>query len=77
MIVWGGQGGGVSRNEGGIYDPSTDAWSATSMSGVPAPRRRAGAVWTGTRLVVWGGFDGTSYFDSGGQLRFWSEYRKN
>jgi len=26
---------------------------------------------------VWGGFDGASAVDSGGQLRFWSEYRKN
>ena len=36
--------------------------AATGMAG----RFTHAAVWTGTEMVVWGGFDNTSYFDDGG-----------
>ena len=37
-----------------VYDPATDVWSALPKA--PA-RGRTGAiaVWTGSRLIVWGG----------------------
>ena len=53
-IVWGGSfDGGV--NTGGRYDPATDTWRLTSISGAPSPRQGHTAVWTGSRMIVWGG----------------------
>jgi hypothetical protein len=63
MIVW----GGYSRNDnhttypetGGRYDPMTDSWVETSTgSGVPTGRSHHTAVWTGSEMIVWGGFPG-------------------
>jgi N-acetylneuraminic acid mutarotase len=60
MIVWGGDPDGPYYpgilNTGGRYDPATDAWTPTS-TGLNVPSARVGhtAVWTGTRMIVWGG----------------------
>jgi len=72
MIVW----GGFSQitpplgdvNTGAIYNPATDAWTATSLAGAPARREGAQSVWTGDRLIVWGGYDlaNAKYLNSGG-----------
>ena len=58
MIVWGGLGNGQYNwpTMGGRYDPSTDSWSTTSTTDVPSGRIRATAVWTGSEMIVWGGF---------------------
>jgi galactose oxidase-like protein len=56
MVVWGGFAGAFEpTNIGGIYDPSRDVWRATSMEGAPAGRSRHAMVWTGSRVIVWGG----------------------
>jgi N-acetylneuraminic acid mutarotase len=62
MIIWGGlgtdpiTGDAVALNTGGLYDPLTGSWSATSTGAhVPAPRTDHTAVWTGTKMIVWGG----------------------
>jgi hypothetical protein len=59
MIVWGGVGlvNGHSTlfNDGGRYDPATDTWTATRIAGAPSPRYLQSAVWTGTRMIIWGG----------------------
>lgn len=69
MIVWGGttSTGGMSgrTNSGGRYNPATDTWTAMSTSGAPEPREHHAAVWTGTRMIVWGGF-GTELLNTGG-----------
>jgi hypothetical protein len=57
MIVWG---GAVPEMEevtatGGVYDPATETWTPTSTTGAPSARRGHTAVWTGTRMLVWGG----------------------
>src|SRR5256884_1990548 len=60
MIVWGGyfeDNGFQELNTGGLYDPSTDSWTATSIINVPSERARHTAVWTGSEMIVWGGFD--------------------
>jgi N-acetylneuraminic acid mutarotase len=60
MIVWGGF-GSVSQtvsNTGGVYDPIANTWAATNVAGVPSARQRHTGVWTGSRLIVWGGTDG-------------------
>jgi len=54
MIVWGGSSGGV-LNTGGVYDPDTDTWTATSTTNAPTGRYDHTAVWTGSRMIVWGG----------------------
>jgi len=65
MIVWGGESRGTTRslyNSGGRYDPSTDGWTMTSVgANVPTPRTVHTAVWTGTKMIVWGGYDGISF----------------
>jgi len=58
MIVWGGMffdGGSIYINTGGIYDPSNDSWALISMLNAPSARYLHTAVWTGTKMVVWGG----------------------
>jgi N-acetylneuraminic acid mutarotase len=58
MIIWGGTSsttGVPSMNTGGRYDPTTDQWSAVTLTGAPSARFRQTAVWTGNRMVVWGG----------------------
>ena len=72
MIVWGGYSGTQDRflNTGGRYDPSTNHWSATSTVNAPSPRevsQATGAVWTGTEMIVWGGYDGTFALNTGGR----------
>jgi hypothetical protein len=60
MIVWGGEeqapAGGVARSMGARYDPSTDTWTLLAAAGAPAYRTRHTAVWTGTEMLVWGGW---------------------
>jgi N-acetylneuraminic acid mutarotase len=72
MIIWGGFGGDVYPifdflNTGGIYDPSTDTWVAeTTTVGAPSPRESHTAVWTGSKLIVWGGSHFPDVLDTGG-----------
>ena len=56
MIVWGGENlTGYGLNTGGRYNPSTDSWTATSLTNAPAARADHTAVWTGSEMIVWGG----------------------
>lgn len=58
MITWGGCTGAhefCTTNGGGRYNPATDSWTPTSTVGTPDPRRKHGAVWTGSDMIVWGG----------------------
>lgn len=68
MVVWGGY--GVTspnyQDSGGLYDPLDDTWSATSTIGVPAGRVQHTAVWSGSAMLVWGGF-GFGFRDDGGR----------
>src|SRR6266403_348402 len=41
---------------GGIYDPITDSWTATSTIVAPAGRQFHTAVWSGSQMIVWGGW---------------------
>src|SRR5438552_5459014 len=44
-----------------------DTWTATSTTSAPAGRYLHTAVWTGTEMIVWGGTDGSSFFNTGGR----------
>ena len=68
MIVWGGHSSELGMvNTGGRYDPASDSWLPTSI-GISVPSSREGhtAVWTGSRMIIWGGDDATGYLNSGG-----------
>jgi N-acetylneuraminic acid mutarotase len=73
MIVWGGYFFDFAPrylNTGGKYNPSTDSWTATSTTNAPPARSQHTAVWTGSEMVVWGGYfyDGSQHFlNTGGR----------
>ena len=78
MIVWGGRGctdqscqTTTYLDTGAKYSPSTNSWAATVTTNAPARRDGHTAVWTGSEMIVWGGFffDGLHdhYLDTGGR----------
>jgi N-acetylneuraminic acid mutarotase len=73
LIVWGGCTDdptcGDSTFTGGQYDPSTNSWVATELTGAPNARGKTKGVWTGTELIVWGGFtdDSSTFTNTGGR----------
>jgi hypothetical protein len=70
MIVWGGYDGvpGVPSGTGGIYDPATETWTPTSTVGAPSGRAEHTAVWTGSKMIVWGGWPGGSTVEGTGGI---------
>ena len=57
MIIWGGgDRNGFEFNTGGRYNPSRDSWVATSTTNAPTARGLHTAVWTGSEMIVWGGY---------------------
>jgi N-acetylneuraminic acid mutarotase len=75
MIIWGGIvpfniDPAFYTNTGGKYDPSTDSWMASSKINAPTGRYFHTAVWSGTEMIVWGGYsyDGVDhYWNTGGR----------
>ncbi|MBI1745645.1 MAG: hypothetical protein HYR55_03555 [Acidobacteria bacterium] len=69
MIVWGGLAfpPTIYFNTGGRYNPTTDTWAATSLSGVPSTRYSHTAVWTETEMIIWGGDVYPTFFNTGGR----------
>ena len=51
-------------------------WTATTTTGAPTGRNYHTAVWTGLKMIVWGGYDGTQV-NTGGQWFSPSYYVKN
>jgi N-acetylneuraminic acid mutarotase len=69
MIVWGGAFccPGISFDTGGRYNPRTDNWKPTSTANVPLARQYQSAVWTGDKMIIWGGLSYPSpYLNTGG-----------
>jgi hypothetical protein len=69
MFVWGGKGGGVLAT-GGLYDPATNTWTATSTTDAPPGAYDATAVWDDVDhvVIVWGGVGaGGTLLSSGGR----------
>jgi N-acetylneuraminic acid mutarotase len=70
MIVWGGyywDGNYHYFQSGGRYNPSTDSWTPTSTSDAPSARNLHTAVWSGTEMIVWGGFGDSGDLNTGGK----------
>jgi N-acetylneuraminic acid mutarotase len=65
MLVWGGQNSEQPVNnptcnqlqlaDGAAYDPVGDTWTPIPSAGSPGRRFGHSAIWTGDRMVVWGG----------------------
>ena len=63
MIIWGGFSGApsfVALNDGAKYNPQTNTWTPVTAVAQPAARLSHTAVWTGTEMIVWGGFSCTA-----------------
>ncbi len=62
LIVWGGlshgKQGAAPLGDGAILDLRTRTWRRMAAQGAPSPRFSPVVVWTGTRLIVWGGATG-------------------
>jgi N-acetylneuraminic acid mutarotase len=56
-----------SHGTGGRYVPSTDNWTATRTGSAPSARNEHTAIWTGSEMVVWGGFDSVTHLSTGGR----------
>jgi N-acetylneuraminic acid mutarotase len=66
MDVWGGQNDAVVQlNTGGRYNPNTDAWTTMSTLAAPTGRRYHTGIWSGSELIIWGGWNSVD-LDSGG-----------
>jgi N-acetylneuraminic acid mutarotase len=64
MIVWGGE----PRNApatGGRYNPSTNSWSTVTTTNAVETRSYHSTVWTGSKMIVWGGLGLKSCINSG------------
>ena len=44
-----------------------DSWTATSTTNAPTPRSSHTAVWTGSEMIVWGGYGDAGYVNTGGR----------
>jgi N-acetylneuraminic acid mutarotase len=69
MILWGGRDENSNFvSQGFAYDPNAGAgsrWEPISTSGQPTPRTTT-AIWTGSKMIVFGGEDGGIPLDDGG-----------
>ena len=68
MIVWGGQDGDTPprfNGTGARYDDATATWFTLAKGGAPADRSHHTAIWTGSKMIVWGG-TGSADFATGG-----------
>lgn len=60
LVVWGGEAADPilgPQSDGGLYDPAKDAWTPMNLANAPSPRTRPVTVWTGAKMLVWGGQD--------------------
>jgi hypothetical protein len=58
---------------GGRYNPIADAWRPTSTINAAPERENHTAVWTGSKMIVWGGNDLHGFLASGGRYCAQSE----
>jgi hypothetical protein len=69
MFVWGGFNNTPPYflNTGGRYNPATDSWTAVSTTNAPTGRDFHAVVWTGSEVIVWGGYNLTCDLNTGGR----------
>jgi len=68
-IVWGGQNelGGLNTGAQLVCDPNglPQAWAALSSGSAPVGRANPAAVWTGRKMLVWGGVNAGAFVGDG------------
>lgn len=64
MLLWSGQSFGTGVYH---YDPAADQWSLEGPGNSPETRHSSAFVWTGTEMIVWGGFNGATPLNTGGR----------
>ena len=52
----------IASPSGGCTD---DTWMGTRFTTIPAGRDSHTAVWTGSEMIVWGGYDGSAWLNTG------------
>jgi N-acetylneuraminic acid mutarotase len=57
------QGASTYFNDGARYDPVLDTWTPLVSGGAPSPRTKHTAIWDGSEVLVWGGYDGSSFLN--------------
>ncbi len=57
VLIWGGEGEQGFLNSGAQlrFDTSTPYWFGLTSDNAPSPRRGHSAIWTGDKMIVWGG----------------------
>lgn len=55
-IIWWEVNSYVNLSTGGRFNPFTDMWRPTSTVNAPFGRRNHVALWTGTEMIIWGGY---------------------
>lgn len=71
MIIWGGTNfftcgcGQADLSDGARYNLHSGTWTSLPASGAPTARGGHSAVWTGSEMIVWGGFGGGALADGG------------
>ena len=68
MIIWGGSpdnGASPPINSGGVYDVQTDSWISTSIINAPEGRSQIPSVWTGSKMIIWGGSSNGNALNTG------------
>lgn len=60
LLVWGGSSSPYAGNlgDGAAYNPATDTWRPISAGGAPSARSNSALVWTGSEMLVLGGYAG-------------------
>jgi hypothetical protein len=49
------------------YHPATDTWTDATTVDAPGARDHHAAVWTGTEMIIWGGFINDGITPTGGR----------
>ena len=70
MIIWGGATSNYDTDTGARYDPSTNRWTAITRKNAPSARNWSSAVWTGSKMLLWGGqtYNGAYEYHNDGAL---------
>lgn len=70
LVVWGGQGASDTLNTGGrlalTNGITPGEWQATSTVNAPGKRKAHTAIWTGQKMIVWGGLRNNAPLGDGG-----------
>lgn len=73
MLVWGGYStsASVPVATGGRFDPVKNLWYAMSTTNAPAARYHHSAVWVGNEMIVFGGWNGSGFYNDGKRFGFY------